>query len=110
MPQLTSLNLEAREWVKKDSSGKLINPYLQLPDLASDLSLEEQTELAGLEQIKDGGAALTAYARLMYEDLGAATRNSIEQSLLEYCELDTLAMVFLYEGLKDLALVYGSEQ
>lgn len=108
--QITSLNIEAKEWVKKDSSGKVINPYLQLPDLASGLSLEEQTELAGLEQIKDGGAALTAYARLMYEDLGAATRKSIEQSLLEYCELDTLAMVFLYEGLNDLVLVYGSER
>ena len=88
----------------------MINPYLQLPDLASGLSLEEQTELAGLEQIKDGGAALTAYARLMYEDLGAATRKSIEQSLLEYCELDTLAMVFLYEGLHDFVVADGCEQ
>ena len=108
--QITSLNIEAKVWVKKDSSGRVINPYLQLPDLASDLSPEEQTELAGLEQIKDGGAALTAYARLMYEDLGEATRNSIEQSLLEYCELDTLAMVFLYEGLNDFLVADGSEQ
>ena len=61
-----------------------------------------RAEVEGLEQIKDGGAALTAYARLMYEDLGDDSRKSIEKSLLEYCELDTLAMVFLYQGLTDL--------
>ena len=58
--------------------------------------------MAGLDKVSDGGAALTAYGRLMYEDLSAATRRRIEQSLLEYCELDTLAMVLLYQGLLDL--------
>ena len=99
--EVTSLNIDARAWVKKDSQGVVINPYTQLPDLASDLSLEAQTELAGMEQIRDGGAALTAYARLMFEDLSPVSRARIEQSLLEYCELDTLAMVFLHQGLLD---------
>ena len=62
----------------EDSFGRVINPYLQLP-LASGLSPQEP-ELAGLEQIKDGGAA-PAYARLMYE-VGRRTRNIIEESLL----------------------------
>ena len=99
--EVSSLNTDARAWVKKDDQGLVINPYTQLPDLASDLSLEEQAELAGLDQIRDGGAALTAYARLMFEDLSPASRARIEKSLLEYCELDTLAMVFLHQGLLD---------
>ena len=60
---------------------------------------EEQAELAGIDQIRDGGAALIAYARLMFEDLSPTSRARIEKSLLEYCELDTLAMIFLYQGL-----------
>ena len=100
--EVTSLNIDARAWVKKDGQGLVINPYRQLPDLASDLSLEEREELAGIGQIRDGGAALTAYARLMFEDLSPASRERIEKSLLAYCELDTLAMVFLYQGLQDL--------
>ncbi|MDA9915488.1 DUF2779 domain-containing protein [Luminiphilus sp.] len=101
--EVSSLNIDARAWVKKDHQGLVINPYKQLPDLASDLSLEEQAELAGIDQIRDGGAALTAYARLMFEDLSPASRARIKRSLLEYCELDTLAMVFLYQGLLDLS-------
>ena len=84
------------------TKASIVNPYTHLPDLASDLSLEEQAELAGIDQIRDGGAALTAYARLMFEDLSPASRARIEKSLLEYCELDTLAMVFLYQGLAAL--------
>ena len=99
---VSSLNIDARAWVKKNGQGIVINPYTQLPDLASDLSLAEQAELAGLDQIRDGGAALTAYARLMFEDLSPASRARIEKSLLEYCELDTLAMVMLYQGLVGL--------
>lgn len=44
----------------------------------------------------------------MSEDLGDEARKSIEKSLLEYCELDTLAMVFLYQGLTDLIAIRGS--
>ena len=95
--EVSSLNIEARAWVKKDDHGVVINPYSQLPDLVSDLPLEQQAELVGIEQIRDGGAALTAYARLMFEDLSSASRVRTEQSLLEYCELDTLAMVRIFD-------------
>ena len=62
----------------------------------------EREQLEGIEIIKDGGAALTAYGRLMFEDMPLEHRRAIEQGLKEYCELDTLAMVFLYQGLRDL--------
>jgi hypothetical protein len=108
--EVSSLNIEARAWVKKDDRGVVINPYSQLPDLVSDLPLEQQAELVGIEQIRDGGAALTAYARLMFEDLSSASRVRTEQSLLEYCELDTLAMVFLYQGLMDLISIKAKDR
>jgi len=81
-----------------------------LPDICQGLADEEreqialieQQQLEGIENIKDGGAALTAYGRLMYEDMPQELRVAIEGALKVYCELDTLAMVFLHEGVKDL--------
>ena len=64
--------------------------------------MEAREQLEGIESIKDGGAALTAYGRLMFEDMPPEHREAIEQGLKEYCELDTLAMVFLYAGVVDL--------
>ena len=63
------------------------------------MAITEQAELEGMKQIKEGGAALTAYARLMYESLSESRRYEVKMALLQYCELDTLAMVFLYQGL-----------
>jgi len=100
--EISSLNIEAKAWVTEDASGKVINPYSQLPELGVGLSGDERVELEGLEQIKDGGAALTAYARLMYEELGKEARATLAEALLEYCELDTLAMVFVFQGLQAL--------
>ena len=47
--------------------------------------------------IAEGGAAATAYARLQFEQMDAQTRERIKSALLRYCELDTLAMVRLWE-------------
>lgn len=93
--QIPSLNLDERTWITFDRGGNVVNPYDLLPDLGVGLSLEEKSELAGIETIKEGGAALTAYARLMYAELPVVQRQAIERGLLEYCELDTLAMVML---------------
>lgn len=49
--------------------------------------------------INQGGLAMTAYNYTQFNCLSAAERLSIEQALLRYCELDTLAMVMLVQGL-----------
>jgi len=49
--------------------------------------------------INQGGLAMTAYNFTQFSDLSAEERKSIEQALLRYCELDTLAMVILVQGL-----------
>jgi ribonucleotide reductase beta subunit family protein with ferritin-like domain len=46
---------------------------------------------------------MTAYACIQYVEMQDYEREAIRTALLKYCELDTLAMVMLYEGLKDLA-------
>ncbi len=48
-----------------------------------------------------GGAAMLAYADLQRPDLPAAERLRLEGQLLRYCELDTLAMVMVYEALRE---------
>ena len=62
--------------------------------------------------LQNGGAAMIAYAKLQFTDMSKVERQQIEQSLLRYCELDTLAMVMIYEGwramLDDISRVDGS--
>ena len=108
--EIPSLNIQRKTWIELDHNGRVINPYDSLPDICQGLtdedreqiSLIEQQQVEGIENIKDGGAALTAYGRLMYEDMPREIREAIEGALKEYCELDTLAMVLLYEGVRDL--------
>ena len=58
--------------------------------------------ISGLEGISDGGAALTAYGKLQFEEISERERGEIERALLKYCELDTLAMVMIYESWKEM--------
>ena len=55
--------------------------------------------------MRDGGAAMTAYAKLQYEEMSDYEREEIRSALLRYCELDTLAMVMIYEGWREM--IYG---
>ena len=48
-------------------------------------------------KLADGAAAMIAYARMQFSEMGEAERRAIRQALLKYCELDTLAMVMLWE-------------
>ena len=83
--------------------GLIINPYDQLPPVFDNWSEEEiENTLSDIENIANGGAALTAYARLQYTDMTDSERNELEKSLLKYCELDTLAMVMLYEHFMEI--------
>lgn len=50
------------------------------------------------EALANGGAAMTAYARLQFEQLGDDERRRLSSALLKYCELDTLAMVMILQA------------
>jgi hypothetical protein len=44
---------------------------------------------------------MTAYARMQFTEMGEGERQRIIDALLRYCELDTLAMVMLYEAWRE---------
>ena len=50
------------------------------------------------EELKDGGAAMTAFAKMQFTEMGDEERGATVKALLKYCELDTLAMVMVWEG------------
>lgn len=45
---------------------------------------------------------MTAYNYTQFSSISSTERKSIEQALLRYCGLDTLAMVMLVQGLMEL--------
>lgn len=98
---LSSHNFPANHvWLQLEE-GSVINPYKTLPPLFDnweETDLEEN--VSDMENIADGGAALTAYAKLQYVDMTPKEREEITQGLLKYCELDTLAMAMIYEHFK----------
>lgn len=71
-------------WQRK--GDRICDPYELLPPIA------------GAEPIRDGGAALNAYARLQLLDLAPTERETLRATLLQYCELDTLAMAMAVQA------------
>jgi hypothetical protein len=61
-----------------------------------------EDNVSEMDGIADGGMALTAYAKLQYQDMTDKERAEITSGLLKYCELDTLAMVMIYEHFKEI--------
>ena len=104
---LTSLNFDEKYCFLTIKEGVAVNPYKLLPPLFDGFSndqLEDAIEHAKDEvrQIADGGAALFAYAKLQDTTISSAERTETRAALLRYCELDTLAMVMIYECFKEL--------
>lgn len=83
--------------------GVIKNPYQVLPPLFEGWSEEEvEDTISGMDSIGDGGMALTAYAKLQYVDMLSEERLELMNGLKKYCELDTLAMVMIYEHFKEV--------
>ena len=98
---IKSTNFKNWQWVKiKD--GKVTDPYKLLPRMFQDVSEKDLEILSSDDELREGGAALTAYARMQFEEMSDYELSEIQKALLKYCELDTMAMVMIWEGLKDL--------
>jgi hypothetical protein len=96
---ILSLNFVDQAWWQEED-GSVVDPYRLLPPVFTDLPREVVDALEANDdlEIAQGGAAMTAFARLQFEDVAPQERRSIEAALLRYCELDTLAMVMVYES------------
>lgn len=84
-------------WLKKDGQEQIINPYELLPPLFEGIEADQIEDFLMKSDIREGGAAMTAYAKMQFMQVSSVERNAITTALLKYCELDTLAMVMLWE-------------
>lgn len=80
-----SANYDAAIWWQADPTGAARSPYR--------LMLSDRED----EGIRRGTEAMVVYARLLSEDLTSEEEQSLRKALLRYCELDTLAMVMIYQ-------------
>ena len=98
-PDMPSLNhTEPKIWTVFGEDGLVKSPYKLLPAISSYLDTDidlDDVELKDTESVANGGAALAAYAKMQFSD--GAMSEALEKALLAYCELDTLAMVFIWE-------------
>ena len=62
-----------------------------LPAVAPDLKYED------LDGVQDGGMAMAAYLEAIHPETSATRKAQIEAQLTRYCELDTYAMVRLWQ-------------
>jgi len=99
--EMTSLNFEDHQWIQESRN---YDPYKTLPPVFAEFTEEELEQVAGSEDtgLADGGAALVAYNYLQYSHISDAVKEAFKVALFKYCELDTLAMVMLVQGLDSL--------
>jgi hypothetical protein len=97
---IKSCNFKNWIWLEK-KNGEVIDPYKKLPKLFQDVSDKNFELLSDEDQLDNGGAALMAYGRMQFSDMSEIERIELAQGLLRYCELDTLAMVMIYEAWKE---------
>jgi hypothetical protein len=80
---LTSKNFSASHiWLSPDETG-VVNPYKSLPQVFDNWSNDELDEmLSNMDDLNNGGAALTAYGFIQYSDMNENERNSLAKALL----------------------------
>jgi hypothetical protein len=96
--EISSMNFENKIWIEFDDNNKIINPYKQLPTLYDDSYSEN---FITSDSLANGGDAMIAYAKAQFTQMTPEERTAIFEGLLRYCELDTLAMVMIYEHWKN---------
>jgi len=98
---IKSLNFKDWQWIEK-KNGLVVDPYKKLPKLFQDTSDKNLNLLTDEDELRNGGAALTAYGKMQFSEITEYEKQELASALLKYCELDTLAMVMIYEGWREL--------
>jgi hypothetical protein len=109
IPSLNFSDPQGHIWLQSDKGD---DPYKTLPpifgphfgeigELISQLVCHDTGDVDDTS-ITHGGLAMTAFNYTQFTCLGEVERLMIESALLRYCELDTLAMVILVQGLMEL--------
>jgi hypothetical protein len=98
---IRSHNFSDMMWIQKNEKGQVISPYTLLPPLFEGVDEGMLDSFITDETLAEGGAAMTAYAKMQFTQMRSLERSKIREGLLRYCELDTLAMVMIYEYFKE---------
>ena len=99
--EINSLNFEDHKWIVEGE----IDPYKSLPQVFPEYdneTLESVETIENLKELRDGGAALTAYNYLQYSTVSNEQRKHLKEALFKYCELDTMAMVMIMEAWREM--------
>jgi len=82
----SSSNFEAMVWWQPAGNSEAQSPYR--------LMVESEQEVEG---VRRGTEAMVVYAKLLSEELSESQREAYKKALLRYCEVDTLAMLMIYQ-------------
>lgn len=99
-PNYNGYNFKDKAWVEFDDEGQVVNPYKRLDKIFDDNAANY--DLITSEKIADGGAAMSAYAKMQFIRMSDYERDSIIAGLKRYVELDTLSMCMIFEHFKEL--------
>ena len=92
--ECSSRNFDDHVWICDEKNR---DPYKTLLPLTDFEGVTDEDLFDDLEGVSDGTAAMTAYNKLQWSFIGDSERLALRNALLQYCELDTLAMVMLWE-------------
>lgn len=93
-------NFAHQIWIQRDENGKVKDPYKLLHNIYGG-SIEINVDEEDLQNaVANGGTTMAAYNKIQFFSTSPERRMELQQQLLRYCELDTLAMVMVYEELR----------
>ena len=96
----SGLSIKDKVLYQINEDGTVINPYKLLDPIGYGIPDESdniEIELESGEKISEGGTAMMAWARMQFVDVKEDERERVFEALLRYCELDTLAMVMIFQ-------------
>ena len=94
------INLNDQVLYQLDQNGDPKDPYKLLPNKYEGLDMTRDELFLEDGKIQDGAAALIAFGKMQFTEMKEKEKNALIASLLQYCELDTLAMLMIYEHWK----------
>lgn len=90
---------------------RLVRSYVNHPDFHGRTSIKAVLpaltgeDFYGKLEVHNGSEAIAAYLRLSAEGVDPAEKAALRAALLEYCGTDTMAMVRVYEAIRDAVAV-----
>ena len=94
-------NLEDQILYQKNKNDSSIKDPYELLNTSQFNDLQNSSSSTN-DTIVNGGQAMTAYAQLQNSDISKEKEKNLIVQLKRYCELDTLAMLIIFQHLNDL--------